>query len=68
VPGQLAHRDLLTDEALDVVGLDIRRQHFHRDCPIELGLAAAVHHAEPASADLLGIFELAATNSVGTGG
>ena len=57
VPGQFAHRDLLTHEPLQVVGLEIRGQHLHRDCAIELGLAAAIHHAEPASADLLGILE-----------
>ena len=57
VPGQLAHGDLLTDEPFEVVGVEIGGQHFHRDDPIELGLAAAVHHAESASADFLGIGE-----------
>ena len=57
VPGQLAHRDLLAHEPLQVVALEICGQDLHRDNAIELGLAAAIHDAEPASADLLGILE-----------
>ena len=57
MPGQFAHRHLLTHEPLQVVRLEIRGQHLHRDRAIQRGLAAAIHHAEPAAADLLGILE-----------
>ncbi len=55
--GQFAHCDLLAHEPLHVVGLEIRGQYFHGDGAIELALVAAIHHAEPTSADLLGILE-----------
>src|SRR4029078_6271468 len=50
VPGEFAHRDLLTHEPLEVVGLEIGGQHLHPPHPIELGAAAQIHnaHAHPA--------------------
>ena len=57
MPGQLAHRHLFAHEPLQVVGLEIRGQHLHRDDAVQSALAAAIHHPESASADLLGISE-----------
>ena len=57
MPGQFAHRNLLTDEPLEVVRLEIRGQHFHRNGAIQGALAAAIHHPEPAAPDLFGMLE-----------
>jgi len=52
MPGEFAHRGLLTHSPLDVVGLEIGGQHLHRQHAIELGLAAVIPDAEPAWASI----------------
>ena len=52
MPGEFAHRGLLTHSPLDVVGLGIGGQHLHRQHAIELGLAAVIPDAEPAWASI----------------
>ena len=57
MPGQLSHRHLLTHEPLHIVRLQIGRQNLHRDRAVQRALNAAIHHAEPAPPDLVGILE-----------
>ena len=52
MPGEFAHRGLLTHSPLDVVGLEIGGQHLYRQHAIELGLAAVIPDAEPAWASI----------------
>jgi len=47
MPGEFAHRGLLTHSPLDVVGLEIGGQHLHRQHAIELGLAAVIPTPNP---------------------
>ena len=57
VPGELAHRHLLTHEPLDVVRLDVGCEHLDRHRAIERALGTSIHHTEAAAADLLGFLE-----------
>lgn len=50
--GQAAHRLLLAQKPLAALGIDLRGEHLDRDHPVQRVLDTAIHHPEPASADL----------------
>ena len=57
MPAQLAHRALLAQKPLDVVGIEVRGEHLHRDGALQRTLLAAVDRSEATDADLSGIVE-----------
>ena len=65
-PEKLAHRHLLTHEPFEIIGFEVGGEHLDRHRAVERALGAAIHHTEPAAADLLGISKPAATNPPGS--
>ena len=68
MPAQLAHRALLAQKPLDVVGIEVRGEHLHRDGALQRTLLAAVDRSEATDADLGGIVEPGGASSAAIAG
>ncbi len=57
VPGEPAHRALLTQEAVEVVGVELGAQYLDGNAAIQQRLLAAVNQTESAVSDLFDALE-----------
>jgi hypothetical protein len=57
VPGEPAHRALLAQEAVEVVGLEVGAQYLDGNLSIQQRLLAAEYQSEAAAADFFDVIE-----------